>query len=419
MFSKPNRLSQSSFHPFRQQPARGGSMLLATILVVVVVASSGCRDRGIQTGYGRAFGDSYSRSVNGTAVFHELVEASGHEVDRYRKFSPRWERYQTVFWFPDSFQPPSDEAIAKIENWLMNDSGRTLVYVARDYDAAETYWDVLRSEETDEVEKDDLSRQFFDATADHMLARQGYGITELDCSWFETVQHSYTSAEDFSGELVEGLDTADLDIRYRSLPSPGDVRGSGWFGDYDVTELMAVDDKPFIYSVNKRSFFESKVIVVGNSSFLLNLPMAKRANRELAKELVDYALPDDFLKRNVLFIENIGQLAIADKETPEQQSQWSWITKKPLRYIVPNILFCSLMFCFVYFPIFGRPKKVKQQSTSNFRDHIDALGQLIRNTNSRKQPREWIEEYRRRSGHSRSRQDNISNPSSSNQNENK
>lgn len=394
-------------------------MLLTRILLAVVLlfATTGCGERTIQTGYGKASGESYSRSVNGTAVFHKMIEASGHHVDRYRKFSPRWERYQTVFWIPDSFEPPAEESIEKIENWLKNDNGRTLVYVARDFDAAETYWDLLRKDAVEDSTKDDLSRQFYDATANHISARQNRWSDEMNCDWFKTVPHPYTLAKDFSGELVEGLNTSKLDIRYRSLPSPGDVSGAGEFGDYTVEELMSVDGNPFIYTANKQRFGDSRIIVVGNGSFLLNLPMTNAVNRELAYELIEYALRDDYLDRDVLFIENWNQLSISDKDTPEQQSQWSWITKKPLRYIVPNILFCSLLFCFVYFPIFGRPKKIKKESTSNFRDHIDALGTLIRNTNSRKLPREWIEEYRRRLGHSRSRQDNSSRPPSSNKNE--
>ena len=387
------------------------------VLLACLFLTAGCMDRKIETGYGKASGDSYGRSVNGTAVFHSMIEATGYEVERYGKYSPRWERYQTVFWIPDSFGPPGEDVIDRVDDWLATDGPRTLVYVARDFDAANMYWDTLRQGAAGKEEQDDLSRQFLEATTGHLLNRQAGGKLE-GCDWYDVANHPYTKPEKITGDFVDELDVAELDLRYGTLPAPGDLHEAGQFGDYSVEVLMSVDGYPFIYSLTKPKYSGGRIIVVGNSSFLLNFPLINATNRELATELIYLALENEYSSDEVLFIESKYTLPISDRDSPERQSQWEWIAKKPLRYIVPNILFCSLLFCFVYFPIFGRPKKIKQRSTANFRDHINALGQLIRKTKSRTIPNSWIEEYRRRSSSSRSRSESVQKNQSTNPNEN-
>ncbi|MEM9413695.1 MAG: hypothetical protein AAGA30_21485, partial [Planctomycetota bacterium] len=157
-----------------------------------------------------------------------------------------------------------------------------------------------------------------------------------------------------------------------------------------------VDSHPFIYALTSRKFRNSLIIVVGNASFLLNLPLTNSANRNAASQLIELATENKYELSPVLFIESPSDLEISERDSPDVQSQWHWITKKPLRYIVPNILFCCLLFCFVYFPIFGRPKRIKRDSTNDFRNHIQAMAQLIQETKSADDPHSWIEEYKRR-----------------------
>ncbi len=353
---------------------------------------TGCEQR-LQTGYGRPTGAQYSTSVNGTRIFHRMITATGHDVDRYGKFSPRWERYNTVIWMPDSFQPPSDELIDHIETWLSQSDFRKLIYVARDYDATMAYWRALADRPASA--EHDYRRDFHRATTEFLA--NTYDSNDGKCDWYDLAIHPYTVAQKLSGPLTDSIADDEFDVHYATLPKPGDVNTSGVFGEYDAAVLLSVDDQPMIYSLNKASLGDSEIIVVGNASFLLNLPLTNASNQELAESLIDVATENLYYGEPVLFIESKYDLPIFDRDVPEIQSQWSWITQKPLRYIVPHIFFCCLLFCFVYFPIFGRPRRPKQTKTSNFRDHIEAMGQLLKRSRSVEVTQAWIEEFKRRS----------------------
>ena len=88
-----------------------------------------------------------SGSVNGTAVLAEMFEKAGHTVVSMRLLSPRLrKRAEAIVWVPDDFDPPSDEVRDWLEKWLSEGSGRTLIYVGRDFDAAPWYWEKVAPE---------------------------------------------------------------------------------------------------------------------------------------------------------------------------------------------------------------------------------------------------------------------------------
>ena len=101
--------------------------MLLTVLV-------GCgRRQELVTEYGKVVGDQGGTSVNGTSVLFEMLRENGFRVKRYRKISPRLNRYNTIVWFPNDQGCPSSEATNALENWLTEGYLRTLIYVGRDY----------------------------------------------------------------------------------------------------------------------------------------------------------------------------------------------------------------------------------------------------------------------------------------------
>ena len=380
----------------------GGYFLcFATMLFAIL---TGCEPPRIETGYGKSSGSGYSSSLNGTSVLHQIFESLGHPVDRYSKMSPRWDSYQTVFWIPDSFYPPTPEHIQWAEWWLQKGDSRTLVYVARDYNAATSYWDLLCEQEDDSTQQLELRKKLHNEITNNF--RDRIDDLNLSCLWFRYKQQADVKAKVLSGVLAENIDSKALDLRYGDLPYPGSVVEKGKFGIYDTEVLLTVDNQPMVYKLYHRRFGRGQIIIVGNASFLLNLPLANPANQELASELVKTSVENaNTPEHRVLFIENFGQLPILEHDVVETHSAWSWITKQPLRYIVPNILFCSMLFCFVYFPIFGRARKIKPLQSSNFRDHVEALGQLIKRTGCDTEAHSWIEIYKRRKNTGKSSQE--------------
>ena len=215
---------------------------MRVLLVVCLCSITGCKQN-LKTGYGRSRGTDYTSSVNGTIVLNRMIKSSGRNVQHYRKLTPRWYDYDTIYWIPDDFSPPSQAAIDKAEQWLSSDTDKTLVYVARDYDAAIVYWNHLRQ---GSVTPDRHARDYADALSKHVAA-SGM-MVEPDCDWYDWQPGPFQKAESVEGPLADSIDGSNASIHYGSLPVPGDIRDSGLFNGYDVTVLLTVDTRPMVYT---------------------------------------------------------------------------------------------------------------------------------------------------------------------------
>ena len=155
-------------------------MLLA-ILAVVLACAAGCRREQIQTVYGQRSGPGATESVNGTVVFAEMFEAAGHHVSSWSSLSPRLDQADCIVWFPDDLEPPSPGAVNWFETWLRARPHRTLIYVGRDFDAAEWYWrKVQPSAPRDQQEAIAALR----ARAEHRLSARRSQRAVTSCRWF-------------------------------------------------------------------------------------------------------------------------------------------------------------------------------------------------------------------------------------------
>ena len=375
-------------------PSKPAGLWLRVLLVLILCSVAGCNQK-LKTGYGRSRGKNYTSSVNGTIVLNRMIKSSGRRVKHYRKLTPRWYDYDTIYWIPDDFSPPSRAAIDKAEQWLSSDTDKTLVFVARDYDASIVYWDHLRQ---GRPVGDRYARDYADALSRHIAA--GVTTAEPDCLWYDWQVGPFQKATTVDGPLAEAIDGSAANIHYGSLPVPGAVVDSGSFNGYDAHVLLRVDSIPLVYSLSKPQWSGSRVIIVGNGSLFFNLPLTNPTNRKLSARLIESIDEIDYQWEDVLFVENQGSIQISDVDIPDDTSKWSWITKPPLRYMVPNLVFWCMLFCFVYFPIFGRPRNINRNSTSDFRDHIHALARLVAGTENRNQPRAWLDLYRKNSSRS-------------------
>ena len=105
-------------------------------LLCLLLLLAGC-SRDIETVYGQREGTEASTSVNGTAVFADMFTLAGHRVSSWHMLSPRLQqKADCIVWFPNDFQPPSDDVRHWFEDWLSDKPDRTLIYVGRDFDAA-------------------------------------------------------------------------------------------------------------------------------------------------------------------------------------------------------------------------------------------------------------------------------------------
>ncbi len=134
---------------------------------------------------------------------------------------------------------------------------------------------------------------------------------------------------------------------------------------------------------------EGQVLICTNGSFLFNLSMLSPGNRELAQILVDECGAP-------------GRVAIVEPEAWRVRVWESEPTRRhipprhePLATILDHVAFLGVAFCFVFFPIFGRPKERPREPLSDFGEHIDAVAKLMAKTGDADYARRQVEAYRR------------------------
>lgn len=382
----------------------GKRLVMVLLCVTVFPAFSGCNPRPttVDNGYGRLTGAGYRTSVNGTRVFANMLESHGPKVDKYTRLTPRIDRYGTIVFFPEDRAAPSQETVDRIETWLSDSDSRTFVYVGRDFDAEIDYWQTML-DNPDEFLKAHARRRLarsMTAQDQARLARNeswnatgGFGQqAPADCDWFQSTQFADRSATSLDGPLARGVDLNASHIPYHTLLSPN----TSWQGG--IEQLLTVDGEIFAFTIRRNEWNDGKIIVISNAAFLLNYPLINLENREMAGNLIDQIQ----YSKEVLFLESGSDIQISNSDY-DNHNRWAWITKPPLKYIVPQFLFWGILFCFVFFPIFGRPRHYPRKSSTNFKHHISAMGRLLLRTKSPSQVLKWIQDYRTMSSNPRNR----------------
>ena len=379
-------------------------LAIALLCAAVFPAITGCdpRPTTVQTGYGRLTGSGYRTSVNGTRVFADMLESYGIKIDKHTRLTPRIDRYGTIVFFPEDRAAPSQEAVDRIETWLSDGYSRTFVYVGRDFDAEIDYWQTMLDNPDESLKahaRRRLARSML-AQDQARLARNEIGNAMIgsgqqastDCDWFRSTQFADRSAASLDGPLARGVDLNTSHIPYHTLLSPNTSRQG------DIEQLLTVDGEVFAFTIRRKEWNDGKIIVISNAAFLLNYPLINLGNREMAGNLIDQLQ----YSNEVLFLESGSDVQISNSDY-ENHNRWAWITKPPLKYIVPQFLFWGILFCFVFFPIFGRPRHCARKSSTNFKHHVSAMGRLLLRTKSPSQVLKWIQDYQTRSSSPRNR----------------
>jgi hypothetical protein len=260
-------------------------------LFVVLTPLAGCRrpDR-INDVYGKRRSTEGADSVNGVGVLAEMFDAAGWRVSTWKRLSPKLEEATAIVWAPDSFSPPSPEARAWLEKWLTDESGRTLVYIGRDYDAAVAYWrDVLPKSPPQQFHE--TARRLALAQSRHDQERLAMPEKEY-ARWFTAQRNgSPRQVQELSGPWAEWLDAGKSEIVVGGVLDVAKVedRPAG-----DTTEppayqevLLESGGDVLIQSLSEDNWYTSEILVVTNGSFLLNYPLVNHQHRILAARVVD------------------------------------------------------------------------------------------------------------------------------------
>jgi hypothetical protein len=357
------------------------------VVVVLLLTFAGCTARELDATYGRRRGDPGAASVNGTAVLASLFEEAGHRVTTWRRLSPKLGEAQNLIWFPDDFAPPTEEQRRYLEKWLTDKSGRTLVYVGRDYDASVAYWKAVQvmapAEQVPEV-----SRRL--ALARAMHNRQRAAIPDGESfEWFAVRRNAPRPASnaELQGAWSTGIDGSKAEIELAGrLETPRSDEIDAWYHRSEVIEsrpvferLLTIGGETAVVRVSWEEAAGSQLLLVANGSFLLNLPLVNHEHRKLARRLIRACGSP---ARTVFLETGSGGPAIYDTEPGlDSPTGFEVFTVWPLGVILVHLTALGFLACIALFPVFGRPRELPAQVSTDFGKHVEALGELMEDAN--------------------------------------
>ena len=341
----------------------------------------------IETAYGGLTGTGRT-SINGYGAFAEMIRQSKIKIEQASSLTPYIDEFDTIVWIPNSFNGPEPKVAKRLYDWLGDGKSRRLIIIGRDFDATPLYWKNLCQPPITSSTAD-YRRRLAEAISNQRFQRRNTILTHLSCRFFTLVE----SPQSKRAQTLSGPWSANLDARQSAIfpsgqllpPEPSKARA--WGRPSEI--LLSCDGIPFVFRhIYRSSFYQSEAIVVANGSFLTNFGLVNKENRKLAQRLIQNGISN----KSVLVIQSDenGLKALSQEEYQRRPNVWTWMQNRPLCYILPHFLVLGIMFCFVYFPIFGRPQKVDPPSNSDFGDHIDATAQLLKKTQDTQRMRQQI-----------------------------
>ena len=418
------------------------AVILGGIVCGILLLSSGCSSR-VTMVYGESDDYRAKCSPAGNTVLRAMVEERGHKTYTVRSLSPaNMERLNTLIWCPDDFPNHKKETFTWIEQWLAK-GNRTLVYIGRDFSPQAAYWSDIATQQGNSpanrakwlVAIDEIAGANNSLDAKRRLSRSS--LVMPWCRW-ELRGGRLQTVRSLKGPWSEGVDVQDTNIEVRSaflplkaselstlkneLESAIDKRKSVppvgvpppptavplRFGPEDwesqqvelisgvnqeklpelKTLLTDSDLTPLIGIVDTDSIAGSRIIIVNNNSLFCNHSMLRSAHRDIAAMMMD-----EFSDGGVGFISGEEDPLIRTDNLDDRQRGFEMLTVWPLNVVAIHAAFLGLATMIAYFPIFGRPRKLRKSSSADFGKHVEAVGALMQKSGDRAYAIEQISEY--------------------------
>ncbi len=320
----------------------------------------------LQTEYGsRQAVQGGNASVNGVGVLAEMFQSAGHSVLSSRKLNPRLEKADVIIWFINDGKPPSQAAGSWLENWLYQSPGRTLVVVPPDFSAEPLYWRKVQSQAA-AGQQAEVQQRIDEADLAFAGMRRQFPPGVSDWRWFNfdsTDRPRQVNTLSGDPSWTQGVNPANLEIELRGRIIPKHA--------YDREVLTSDPD----HLVIEHDVGQSRVLVVANGSFLLNVPLVNKEHRKLAGALINDVGGHG---ETVVFLEAGGSVPVADKDEAEGiPSTWNLLNVSPINHLLRAMALFSVVLIFALWPIFGLPREDSQRHLTDFGRHLEALGKLL------------------------------------------
>lgn len=371
------------------------------ILACLTLTGCGQRSNKLPTDYGKRTGEDAS-SVNGTKALSEMFREAGYYVRSFGSISPSTLRHDVIIWFPSDYNGPDAEMRSTVLNWLDEEEGRTFIIVGRDYDAAIQYWDEVIPQ-VPPAEKLNAMRQRSQAIRDFDLFRSMQAESG-EYGWYSVERHlPRREPKQFIGPWADGIDAAKTEIVLHSKMKP--TPNEKLFEQVDIDDeliylideqevLLGTDEEPIVVRWTSESEYSAnQVLLVNNGSFLLNLPLVNPEHRKLAGELINQC-DSVYTPDSVAFLETQGTVRILSADdSAEGKTGWEWLERWPLNLVGLQLAWWLIVLCFALYPIFGRAKRLPMARTSDFKKHIDSVGDLLEATDDHAYAQLRLQQY--------------------------
>jgi hypothetical protein len=351
--------------------------LVANLVAIVVCA--GCGGGGVDAAYGRVRG----KSLNGTGAFAQLLRDQGHTVrvtSRLNEDVGDWA--ETIIRFAPYPGPPEQKEAEWLHNWLSSDEERFLIYVPCDFNAEYEYWDsvlnTLAPSTTERFRRDAEKQR--DATkfwADALPPASKHPAGSQQWFALEPKPKAPATCKTLDGPWAGTVDAKAAAITRHQTLKPGQ----------DEEVLLKGDGQPLVMHWSTPG--GGDVLVVANGSFLLNEPLAHRARRALAMNVVAGA---GEAPRNVAFVES--RTPVENGLQRADALLWPFRVY-PTGWVIAQWLLFMALLCLSAAAILGRPRSDPPSGEDRPVAHAEALGDLLRRTRDESTAKDLLETYRR------------------------
>jgi hypothetical protein len=398
----------------------------------MLVILAGC-GRSLRTDYGSVRGVGGDESINGFGALRRAYESTGWSTQEVSRLNDRLSGLDAILWVPTVRDTIYDDAIDWFEEWLAAEP-RTLIYVVPDGGCETNYLEVA-SKLAPPEQRFEYRRRLARLQTDAML--EALRDSPAENRWFSLkrmVDDSQVGGDvgEWNGQFSELPQSSRGESGNRSLrivyevlppatltnvgagtpsgstsPSPTSSTSAGSTSagstlagstSYDVEHevlLSTSDGSPAIVRLTSGLWGESEVIVVGSGSMVSNFSLTTPLGQQLAAKLIEQT-GDQPGSMGVLSTA-VGGAAVSDQAAEinavtgmELFSVW------PLSLIMLHLAVLGIVACMILLPIFGRPRESETASSTDFRDHIDAVAALMSRSGGEDYARRRVSDYMRR-----------------------
>ncbi|MFN7732119.1 MAG: hypothetical protein ACK5OB_09455 [Pirellula sp.] len=414
-------------------PKRFLSIWPAWLAAVLVSLAPGCRPN-VTNVYGESDGYDAECSPSGLTVLRKCVEKRGHSTYTVRSLSPaNKSRLNTIVWAPNAFPKHSNETYRWLSEWLAS-GNRTLIYIGRDFSPNQAYWSRIASNPKGALSAEECAQARAMAAIEHtklntlkrshrsdlitpwnrwrisdgaiepVTSWNGPWATDLSPSQSEMLLRSYSEPLN-AEELTELRKALDWEPDPTQPAKPSQTYSKEWTPidteQLEITKELSADRLPqhvaLLETGDGRALIErfsqangtgSQVLVIANSSLFSNYGMLHGSHLGLADRMLG-ELPNG----GVGFLTGTSDPPIRNDDSEDRQKGFEMLTVWPLNVITIHAAFLGIAAMIAAFPIFGRPKQRPKPSTSDFGQHIDAVGDMMQRSNDRDYAVRTIAEY--------------------------